>query len=241
VYDPPADHDRGEGVVLCAPLGHEYIATHMCLRLLAADLARAGFHVLRFDYSCLGNSWGEFEEASASRWVRDVGTAIRELSDRSATSTISLVGLRLGGALAYQAASDARVKHLVLWDPVADGREYIGQLRRMQARIRPEPPGPSGQAIEELLGYFYPAHLVAELERLDLAAFEPRCERLSLLLSEETPAATRLQQHLKRHGPQPVVQSVTTRGEWDDDDYTRHLLLHQARRAVVDLLGRVLP
>jgi alpha/beta superfamily hydrolase/acyl carrier protein len=241
VHTPPVDRDRGEGVLLCAPPGHEYLMTHRCLRLLAMDLSRAGFHVLRFDYSCMGSSWGAFEQARASRWVHDVTTAIRELSDRSHTSTISLVGLRLGAAIAYQAANDSQVKHLLLWDPVANGREYMERLRVLQARTHTEPPRARSGAIEELLGYFYPSSLVAELERLDLTTAEPQRGRVSLVLSEESPGATQLREHLALGARRPAVQLVPARSGWDDDNYTLSLTLHQARRAVVDLLGRGSP
>jgi len=202
------------------------------------DLSRAGFHVLRFDYSCMGNSWGEFGQASASRWVHDIGAAIHELSNRSRTPAISLVGLRLGAALAYQAVRDSRVKHLLLWDPVANGREYLERLRKLQARTHAEEAAPPVNATEELLGYFYAASLVADLERLDLTAAEPQCERISLVLSEETPGATPLRDYLALRAPRPAVQLVPTRSGWDDDTYTLSLTLHQARRAVVDLLRR---
>lgn len=237
VYAPPTGKDRHEAVVLCAPTGHEYITTHWCLRLLATDLSRVGFHVLRFDYSCMGHSWGEFEDASVARWEEDVGAAIRELAGRSGVAAVSLVGLRLGASLAYRATRRTPVRHLVLWDPVSGGREYVGQLRRMQRQgAQGDTPG---APVEELLGYFYPAGLVGELEQIDLAAVAPRCDRTSLLLSEDSPGTTRLLERLAGRGPRPAIESVTNHERWGDANaHHLQLLLPQARRAVVNLLVR---
>ena len=238
VYSPPENRDRGEGVVICALPGHEYMTTHMCLRVLATELSRAGFHVLRFDYSCLGNSWGEFEEASASRWVRDIGAAIGELYVRSSSSTISLVGLRLGGALAYLAGHDPKVKHVLLWDPVSDGADYLTQLRRMQSRIRRKTRDSKRQKPEELLGYYYSSDLIAELERIDLAAAEPKSFRLSLVFSEDALCSTKFREQLALRLQSPTMEGASVRSGWEDDDFTRHRLLQMGRRLVLDLLGR---
>ena len=69
--------------------------THWCLRALATELMKAGFHVLRFDYSCQGDSWGSFEQVSVKQWVADVKVAAQELTDNAGVSRLSVVGLRL--------------------------------------------------------------------------------------------------------------------------------------------------
>ncbi|QDU24171.1 condensation domain-containing protein [Urbifossiella limnaea] len=235
VYHPAAGPVRREGVVLCAPPGHEYMSSHWCFRLLAAELARAGFPVLRYDPSGVGDSGGEFEQARAAEWIGDVGAAARELADRAGVSDVSLVGLRLGAALAYQATAETRVKHLVLWDPVVNGRQYLAGLRRLHAR---ECPGGRGDpAVEELLGYFYPGPLVEELEQFDLTAGRPAAERVSVLLSQGTDAA-RLLAHLDGERLRPAVRVAREPGPWEAPvDYTRPVLLHDGRRQVVELLS----
>jgi hypothetical protein len=134
------------------------------------------------------------------------------------------------------------LKHLVLWDPVVDGREYIGQLRRMQRHEQPSPPRTPAAPVEELLGYFYPDDLIAELERLDLAAHTPQADRISLLLSGESESTGRLLARLDGLQPRPTVHASTKRGPWEDPNaHTLHFLLPQERRAVVNLLGGAKP
>ena len=130
IYHPPAaSRSPEEGVVLCAPVGHEYQRTHWCLRLLADDLCRAGFHVLRFDYMGTGDSWGDFEQATVERWIDDIRVAVVELRDMSGVERVSLVGLRVGAALARAAAKDAEVRRIVEWEPVR-GEEFVESTRR---------------------------------------------------------------------------------------------------------------
>ncbi len=217
LYGPPCgERDRDEGVLLCAPTGHEYQRTHWCLRVLAAELLRAGFHVFRFDYSCMGDSWGSFEEATVERWVGDVRAAVQELADNAGVTQISVVGLRLGASLAYAAAREVSLHQLVLWDPVADGQGYVEQLRRLQTRRKETwaaaPSCTPGAAFEDLLGYRYSAALIEQLRGLSLDGAPPRAGRVS-----------RLNKNV---------------AGWDDvDAYAEPVLLADARRAVLDLLG----
>src|SRR6476620_8559273 len=81
VYHAPEGRAREAGVVLCNPGPQEYRHTHWAFRKLAGMLARAGFHVLRFDYFATGDSAGRDDEGSLDQWVLDVATAARELTD----------------------------------------------------------------------------------------------------------------------------------------------------------------
>ena len=49
---------------------------------------------------------------------------------------ISVVGLRLGATLACAAARDVPLHHLVLLDPVLEGRTMVAQFRSMQSQLR---------------------------------------------------------------------------------------------------------
>ena len=116
LWAPAPHHDLDHGVLLCGPVGHEYDRAHWGLRLLGDQLIDAGFHVMRFDYSCQGDSWGTFEEASVPQWLEDIKTALGELQDNANARHISIVGLRFGAALACAAATDIPVEQLVLCD-----------------------------------------------------------------------------------------------------------------------------
>jgi uncharacterized protein len=131
MYHPPASRtDRDTGVVLFNPFGSEYLYAQRALRQLAQRLAERSFHVLRFDYSCSGDSDGECEAADARQWIGDANLAIEELEERAGLDRVCLVGLRLGALVALHAASGRRdVEGLVLWEPVCSARAYLDDLQ----------------------------------------------------------------------------------------------------------------
>lgn len=195
---PPTSARHGNaGVVLCYPAVQEYNVSHAAFRKLASTLARAGFHVLRFDYFGTGDSAGEMSEGTPELWVDDIRTAARELTDLAAVEQISLVGFRLGGSLAARAVSEGlAVTDLVLWDPVVRGREYIAELEAehrveslllLHGRSRAAP----GEA--ELGGYPFPARVRSTIERIDLRPERlDAAARVLLMVGEERPLVTEL-------------------------------------------------
>ena len=180
---------RGHGVVLCYPWGQEYVNSLRGCRQLSTRMARAGFDVLRFDYFGCGDSAGVGEEADLSVWMRDVDTAIEEIKSRRRVSTISLVGVRLGGSLASLVAADRDdVVGLVLWEPVVKGRNYLAQLRTRHAGfLRSEAEGGRSQdahsTANEIMGFPLPPAMVRDLEQLDLLTVE-RAPAPEILLLE---------------------------------------------------------
>jgi uncharacterized protein len=130
-------HPRPDGMVarrsvlLCNAFGRESIRAHRVYRVLAERLARAGCDVLRFDYSCSGDSAGEEIDADLCAWREDVRAAHAELQRRSGARNITWFGMRFGALIAQQAAQGLAQgpDRLVLWDPVIDGRDYLDLLR----------------------------------------------------------------------------------------------------------------
>ena len=82
VHHPPRTDGRNRpAVLICPPIGHEYIRTHWAVRLLASRLARQGHHVLRFDYRGMGDSAGTLGEVTQlSMWTENVRQAARDLT-----------------------------------------------------------------------------------------------------------------------------------------------------------------
>ena len=243
-YGPPTSHqDRDTGVLLCAPVGHEYMRTHWCLRLLAAELQRAGFHVFRFDHSFHGDSWGQFEEAAIDRWLADIQAAFQELVDNSGVRQVAAVGLRLGATLACAAGREIPLQHLILWDPVLDGRKYVENMRRMQGRLKTDwPSAPTctpGAAFEDLLGYHYPAQLIEQLNALNLSVEAlPKVERLSLVLTTDELAAHDFSELREKSGFPTQLRVSKEAVDWDQAaSFAEPVLMAEARRIIVDLLG----
>ncbi len=131
IDEPPGGAERGHGVVVCAPIGHEHVRCHWTLRQVGTRLARRGFHVLRFDFYGVGDSAGDLTTATVDRWIADVHSAAAELRAATGVTRLSLLGVRFGAALAMLAARELRPDSLVVWDPVVDGEAYLRSLRRL--------------------------------------------------------------------------------------------------------------
>lgn len=119
-----------KAVLLCNPYGQEAIRTHRMYRVLADRLVRAGFDVLRFDYSATGDSAGDDAEGDLVQWTDDIVRAHAELLRRTSAHRVTWVGVRLGATLAIRASAHAprSPDHVILWEPVIDGPNYLRQL-----------------------------------------------------------------------------------------------------------------
>ncbi len=77
----------------------------IAVRRIAADLARAGIAVLRFDFTGLGSSEGEFASTNFSSNVEDLLAAADWLRENHAAPAL-LIGHSLGGAAMLAVAAD---------------------------------------------------------------------------------------------------------------------------------------
>ncbi|MBD0320621.1 MAG: alpha/beta fold hydrolase [Gemmatimonadetes bacterium] len=219
VYHPPRGRQELGGVVLCYPVGQEYMRAHRAFRQLAMLLSKAGFHVLRFDYFGTGDSGGESDEGSVPAWVDDICTAVDELRDTSGVKSVSLVGLRIGGALAALAGSRrAELDRVLLWDPVVQGKEYVRALLESGAVEHAGPEETVGVS-----GFPYTPRLRAELAEIDLLGL-PASKRVTLVVSDEKDDYLRLRDAGRSFG----YRHIPSAGNWDEADKYGAALLPQA-------------
>ena len=120
--------------------------------------------MLRFDYYGTGDSSGEGSDADLTLWSEDLDEAVEELRAISGVMRVSLVGVRLGAALALRPPPTADdIQDAALWDPVVRGRRYLGELLRARRTA-----GTRGGTELEVYGYPLPGSLREQLDALDL-------------------------------------------------------------------------
>lgn len=187
----------GHGVVICPPIGYEQIHAHRGLRHLADALAQTGFPVLRFDYHGTGDSAGVDEDADRHEtWLTNIRDAIAWMQNHLGCTQISLVGLRLGAALAVQVAQEQAVENLVLWAPVVKGRLYVREMKALALTATTKPqPLPEAPDDIEAAGFVLTKQTADALSRIDLLTSRPRCQHALIVTRDDLPADTRLLDH----------------------------------------------
>ena len=222
IYHPPQiGIFCNAGVVLCHPMGQEYIRSHRSLLQLAKLLSSAGFHVLRFDYYGCGDSEGDCNQGSIKQWVADISTAVDELNGGCDLEKVCLVGLRLGGALAMMAgAKRGNIDSIVLWNPVVDGTTYLKELRHLhdewlqRSFARPQL-GPGDQRVREILGFPVTDSMIEELVNMNLLTLEQKpANNILIIESNKVNENKRLRERLKRIDVEPSYEYVPTPKIW---------------------------
>lgn len=245
VYHPPkARVGRQAGVVLCYPFGQEYMRAHRAFRQLALLLAKAGFHVFRFDYHGTGDSSGDAEDFTLTSAIADVGVAIDELKDMADVEQVVLFGLRLGGAVVAQAAQHrADVSHLVLWDAIADGAAYLQELHGKTHSYQNSTgsytsTAPFPGCTMGVMGYPVSPALQDELAALTLVGgSSPRPVPALVIVDAETDT-TRALATWCSSGGQPVTSMVSPLpARWDEvDNWGSAMIPQEAIQTIVSWL-----
>jgi hypothetical protein len=136
VYHPSLGADRRVLTLICPPLFSELNRTHAALRKLGNSLASVGHHVLRFDYSGTGDSYGNLEEFTLADWQQDITTALKEGCELSGCDKVRVLGVRGSCPLvARSVGNDPAVDRFVFWDPLVDGERYLEELRNGQQEL----------------------------------------------------------------------------------------------------------
>jgi uncharacterized protein len=170
-YHPPIGCRREHALLLCPALGHEYVQCHFAYRLLAAQLAEAGFPVLRFEYRGLGNAEGSLADASLEDWMGDSNRALEELARRSGACRLCVGGIRFGATLsALASGTTPSVAAILLWYPVIEGPAYLREIAERQAAFVRSLPGPlpvPSDGGQEILGFRLGAALLEQLAGIE--------------------------------------------------------------------------
>ena len=190
LHTPPDGREPRSAVIYLHPFAEEMNKSRRMAALQARRLAAEGAAVLHIDLFGCGDSSGEFAEARWDIWRSDVRAAVGWLSQRYPVP-LTLWGLRLGAALAAEAAQDASlgVDRLLLWQPITHGGHFLSQFLRLRVASEMITSGAANTAVRELaealrrgecpeiVGYELNATLASTIEQLNLEHVTPiaRC------------------------------------------------------------------
>jgi putative redox protein len=99
---------------------------------ISSSLTEAGIGLLRFDFTGLGESGGDFSDTSFSSNTEDLVAAARMMEDRFTPPAI-LIGHSLGGAAVLQAAGDIPSSRAVVTVAAPSEPSHINRLLGLSA------------------------------------------------------------------------------------------------------------
>ncbi len=240
LYQGPAGRARAQGIVLCHPMGHEYIPAYDAMKELARFLTQAGFHVLRFDYYGSGDSAGETGDGGIEAWTANVEAAIEELKATAQVKKVSLLGLRLGATLALFAARRRKdVDSVVIWEPIVRGKAYLDELQALRdayiARILPRPTTALRLGVPlDVLGFPISDALRMEIEAVDLEELR-EVPRRALLVGQHD----RLKSHLHERGCQVESDPIHEFKVWEKGGLSGAVIPLKTLRKIVGYMEGV--
>jgi hypothetical protein len=228
LHQSPRMRRPSVAVLLCNPFGEEAVRAHRVFRLLAAQLERAGYPTMRFDYFATGDSAGLAEEACAAAWLQDIELVASELKRLSGANHIALVGLRFGATLAARVTCANRLRplHLVLWDPVVEGAAYLRELAAAhgsymrqelgQPQWNDVPRQDAHGAPSESLGTPISQQLAAQITAMDLTAEQVHANFTTVICTRASPEMEKLR---TRWASSPGMHwlNLVTGDTWNSD------------------------
>lgn len=153
------DSKNGDvAILLCPALNHDALNSHHAMRLLADQLAEAGYPTMRFDYPATGDSCDldalapDFGSELWAVWLNSIHKAADLLLRKTGAQKLVFCGLRIGATLAAVAAERRNdVVGLIFLAPVLKGQSYLRQIwieSRLQSQTTP--PMQDGIRFQEL-------------------------------------------------------------------------------------------
>lgn len=142
LYHAPQGGSPKGRVLYLHPFAEEMNASRRVVAQQCRALAANGFAVLQFDLMGCGESSHDFVDATWDAWLQDAQRALDWLDQQLPPETsgpLWLWGLRVGALLACATATQRLQKqpngslHLLLWQPVASGRQQLQQFMRLHA------------------------------------------------------------------------------------------------------------
>jgi alpha-beta hydrolase superfamily lysophospholipase len=188
------DRPSHKGVVIAQPLGYEYWSCHRSLRTLAETLARAGWHVLRFDWDGTGDSAGAADDPDrVAAWRASLTHAVSEMRN-TGIQHIAFLGVRLGATFALLDAAALGVDEVVACAPVLSGKRFVKELKLLGI-VDPEHAGRVMYA-----GLVVDPDTAADLANIELLKETPQAVSRTLLVMRSESTHDRLSASLGAGG-----------------------------------------
>jgi len=242
-HPPTSNNYRNSAILICNSIGHEYIRSHRALRQLANRLADLGYYVMRFDYTGVGDSSGDFNNVSLSDWKNDINLASEELKAISAQDRISVIGLRIGATLSLMASSQCDFNNIIMLDPVTSGKHFTDNLELLQKRLLVDPDwfaqerSMNDMLENEYLGYKYSSNVIQELNSLFYSKFDIPDYQLLSTINTSNDEKYSMKKYFQDNTYDYTEEYIEDMGDWEELSYIdTSLTLNHVSNHICDIL-----
>ncbi len=155
-------------VILCPPIGYEYMSVHRTYRHLAKAFVQSHCVVFRFDYAFTGNSSGrQSQDLTLDSCVGDLEDINNHIQSIFPGIKTCFVGFNFGAAVIAKASTLMSMDAVVLWEPPVSGRKFNRELRVLAGILNDE--DSSTAAVDEAAGVFLTEEFCKQLGDYNLA------------------------------------------------------------------------
>lgn len=184
----PVDH----AVVICPPVGHEFINSYRGLRHFADGFARKGITTFRIEYQGVGDSSGlDTDPNRIQKWLDSIEHAVSFIKKNCGIKRVSLFGLRMGGTLAAMVSQKLELEVLACWVPVVEGRRYLREILALQKTGENADQDVDSTSLEGG-GFLITRETMNELMEISLPKVDVRAKHILLFSSNDLPTPTGL-------------------------------------------------
>ena len=166
VHYPTNRTDKHPAIIFVHGFVGSKVGEHRLFVKAANYFSKLHYLSFRFDFSGCGESEGDYQDVTITEQIKELQAAIRYVSELKEIDPerIIIIGHSLGGAVtALTASLEPKVKHIVLWSPVARPYRDISAITGSEAVATAKRKGI----------YDYHGFLLSHAFFTDLKAYQP--------------------------------------------------------------------